>query len=51
MSEHEISKTTQCIWAGEESSLIQGATQLPFVHSVGFGYKDVDEWMQVDPFK
>ena len=47
MSNNEISKATQCIWAGEESSLIQGATQVPVVHSVGFGYKDVDEWMQV----
>ena len=47
MSEQKISKATQCIWAGEESSLIQGATQVPVVHSVGFGYKDVDEWMQV----
>ncbi len=47
MSSQEISKATQCIWAGEESSLIQGATQVPVVHSVGFGYKDVDEWMQV----
>jgi cystathionine gamma-synthase len=47
MSSNEISKATQCIWAGEETSLIQGATQVPVVHSVGFGYKDVDEWMQV----
>lgn len=47
MSNNEISKATQCIWAGEESSLIQGATQVPVVHSVGYGYKDVDEWMQV----
>ena len=47
MSINEVSIGTQCIWAGEESSLIQGATQVPVVHSVGFGYKDVDEWMQV----
>ncbi len=40
-------KSTQCIWAGEEASLLQGATQVPVVHSVGFGYKDVDEWQQV----
>lgn len=39
--------STQCIWAGEEESLLQGATQVPVVHSVGFGYKDVDEWQQV----
>ncbi|MCP3688158.1 MAG: aminotransferase class V-fold PLP-dependent enzyme, partial [Gammaproteobacteria bacterium] len=47
MSNNEISKATKCIWAGEEASLIQGATQVPVVHSVGFGYKDVDEWMKV----
>ena len=47
MSNHQLSQGTQCIWAGEESSLIQGATQVPVVHSVGFGYKDVDEWLQV----
>ncbi len=39
--------STQCIWAGEEESLMQGATQVPVVHSVGFGYKDVDEWQKV----
>ncbi|MCP5096124.1 MAG: cystathionine gamma-synthase family protein [Chloroflexi bacterium] len=38
---------TQCIWAGEETTLMQGATQVPVVHSVSFGYEDVDEWMQV----
>ena len=47
MSDQKISKGTQCIWAGESSSLMQGATQVPVVHSVGFGYKDVDEWQQV----
>lgn len=26
---------------------MQGATQVPVVHSVGFGYKDFDEWQQV----
>ncbi|MFT5273947.1 MAG: cystathionine gamma-synthase [Saprospiraceae bacterium] len=47
MSDLKISQGTQCLWAGEEESLIQGATQVPVVHSVGYGYKDVDEWMQV----
>ncbi len=47
MSDNPVSKSTQCLWAGEEASLIQGATQVPVVHSVGFGYKDVDEWQQV----
>ena len=26
---------------------MQGATQVPVVHSVSYGYKDVDEWLQV----
>jgi len=47
MRRNEISKGTQCLWAGEEASLLQGATQVPVVHSVGFGYEDVDTWMQV----
>jgi cystathionine gamma-synthase len=38
---------TLSIWAGEESSLMQGSTQVPVVHSVSFGYDDVDEWMEV----
>ncbi len=42
-----ISNSTQCIWAGEETYLLQGATQVPVVHSVGFGYNDVDEWQKV----
>ena len=42
-----IAPGTRCVWAGEEVSLLQGATQVPVVHSVGFGYDDVDEWQQV----
>ncbi|MCB9431416.1 MAG: cystathionine gamma-synthase family protein [Ardenticatenaceae bacterium] len=38
---------TQCIWAGEESYLLQGATQVPVVHSVSFGYRDLDDWLAV----
>lgn len=38
---------TQCVWSGEEMSLMQRATQVPVVHSVSFGYRDVDEWMDV----
>lgn len=38
---------TQCVWSGEEEYLMQGATQVPVVHSVSFGYKDVDEWLAV----
>jgi cystathionine gamma-synthase len=38
---------TQCVWSGEETSLMQRATQVPVVHSVSFGYRDLDEWMDV----
>ncbi len=38
---------TLSVWAGEEEYLMQGATQVPVVHSVSFGYDDVDEWLQV----
>jgi cystathionine gamma-synthase len=47
MAENRLLPGTQCIWGGEETSLIQGATQVPVVHSVGFGYQDVDEWQAV----
>jgi len=38
---------TRTVWAGEEEYLMQGATQVPVVHSVSFGYRDVDEWLQI----
>ena len=38
---------TLAVWAGEEPDLLQGATQVPVVHSVAFGYKDVDQWLRV----
>jgi cystathionine gamma-synthase len=38
---------TQAVWGGEEKSWMQGATQVPVVHSVSFGYKDMNEWLQV----
>lgn len=38
---------TLAVWAGEEAYLMQGATQVPVVHSVSFGYKDVDQWLRV----
>jgi cystathionine gamma-synthase len=42
-----VHKDTQAVWGGEEQSWMQGATQVPVVHSVSFGYQDMDEWMQV----
>jgi len=38
---------TLSVWAGEDEYLMQNATQVPVVHSVSFGYRDVDEWLQV----
>jgi cystathionine gamma-synthase len=42
------SKATQSVWAGEETRDFWGrATQTPVVHSVSFGYSDVDSWLDV----
>lgn len=39
---------TLAVWAGEaDRSGWQGATQVPVVHSVSFGYKDIDEWYEI----
>lgn len=38
---------TRSVWGGEDEYLMQGATQVPVVHSVGYGYDDVDEWHEV----
>jgi cystathionine gamma-synthase len=44
---YHVNPGTMCVWAGEEEYLVQGATQVPVVHSVAFGYKDVEEWLDV----
>jgi len=41
------SPDTIAVWGGEERSLCEGATQVPVVHSVAFGYHDLDEWKRV----
>jgi cystathionine gamma-synthase len=38
---------TTAVWAGEERYLLDRATQVPVVHSVGFGYDDVEGWHDV----
>lgn len=43
----EIGPGTRAVWAGEDTYLVQGATQVPVVHSVSFGYDDVETWMDV----
>jgi cystathionine gamma-synthase len=41
-------KSTTAIWAGEqEHDLYERATQVPVVHSVSFGYRDIDDWHAV----
>lgn len=40
-------KSTQSVWGGEDEYLMQNATQVPVVHSVSFGYKDIDTWQKV----
>ncbi len=48
MSEqHSLGLGTQAVWAGETARGWGGATQVPLVHSVAFGYDDVDEWLDV----
>jgi cystathionine gamma-synthase len=39
--------STKAVWAGEVGYLVEGATQVPIVQSIPFGYEDLDEWMGV----
>lgn len=45
-SNRELGLGTLSVWAGEHEHML-GATQVPVVHSVSFGYDDVDEWQDV----
>ncbi len=47
MKVKDIKLSTKSIWAGEKDFLAFGATQVPVVHSVSFGYEDMDEWYEV----
>jgi cystathionine gamma-synthase len=47
MKPERPSLATLSVWGGEDESLLQGATQVPVVHSVAYGHPDVDEWMAV----
>jgi len=38
---------TLAVWAGEGESTWEGSTQVPVVHSVSFGYRSVDDWLDV----
>lgn len=39
--------STRCVWAGEENRTAGAPTQVPVVHSVAFGYRDVEHWRDV----
>jgi cystathionine gamma-synthase len=43
----QVSAATLAVWAGEDESLVQGATQVPIVYSAAYGYPDVDAWLDV----
>lgn len=38
---------TLAVWGGEDDARFQRATQVPVVHSVAFGYDDLDTWKRV----
>jgi cystathionine beta-lyase/cystathionine gamma-synthase len=40
-------QATLAVWGGEETYLMDTVTQVPVVHSVSFGYDDLDEWRDV----
>ncbi len=40
-------RATLSVWAGEETYLMPHVTQVPVVHSVSYGYSDLDHWRDV----
>jgi cystathionine gamma-synthase len=46
-TERSASLGTISVWGGEDRYLVDGATQVPVVHSVSFGYDDLDDWVDV----
>ena len=47
MSEKNESAGTRCVWGGEPARMMEQSTQVPVVHSVSFGYPDMETWLQV----
>jgi cystathionine gamma-synthase len=49
MTDHDHPQPgTLSVWAGEEhKDFWEHSTQVPVVHSVSFGYRTVDEWLEV----
>ena len=46
-SNESPSQDTIAVWGGEDRYLVDGSTQVPVVHSVAFGYDDLDDWLDV----
>lgn len=44
---NQLQQGTLSVWGGEDRYLVDRATQVPVVHSVSFGYEDLDEWLDV----
>ena len=48
LEKKQIGQSTQSIWSGEqEHELYDRSPQVPVVHSVSFGYKDIETWHKV----
>ncbi|MPZ51153.1 MAG: cystathionine gamma-synthase family protein [Acidimicrobiia bacterium] len=47
MSEKVPTPGTQAVWAGEHRALGGDATQVPVIHSVSYGYGEVEQWKSV----
>jgi len=47
VKEQAPGKSTSSVWAGEEEYIMDNVTQVPVVHSVSYGYKDIEEWQNV----
>jgi cystathionine gamma-synthase len=47
MSWSDKKQGTTAVWSGENTLFFEGATQVPVVHSVSYGFKDCDEWYDV----
>lgn len=45
--DRKLGPGTRAVWGGEEKLSWQGATQVPVVHSVTFGFDDLDTWLAV----
>jgi cystathionine gamma-synthase len=46
-SKREPGIGTRAVWGAEEGVTWQGATQVPVVHSVTFGFDDLEAWLEV----